>query len=605
MLAAVAGLAQPPASGSAAAGVPTASTSLPIYTTRQNVFAIPFTVDRRVAQPLEVHLYVSTDQGTTWQLAARQAPTARQFTFRSRGDGEYWFASRTLDAGQPPSAQAPLRAELRVVVDTVPPQIEFVARPGSQGEVISSWAIADQNLLASSLKLEYQESAGAPWQPVATSRPNDEAVRTNYQGQLTWQPNTQSPVITVRAEVRDRAGNLAVVNRRLLLPAPELPSGAAGPQLAATTADPFARPGAASEGAVPWPSDNSMAPSVPVTGTPPAGPAWPAPTPPVAGPTGLAATPPDAAPAWPVSASSPAASETAPPDTSVVPPTPAGAHAPAAAAGPGSVAPIPPTTESTWPGTLASGPNPRATPTSASPAASAAPPPDTGAGLPPGERPRMTNATRFQLDYDVDAVGPAGVAEVQLWGTADGGQTWRLWGTDEDLISPVDVAVDAQGIFGFQVVVISRNGLAGRKPRSGDLADVWVGVDTQPPVARLTAVVCGEGVDAGKLVIRWEVSDDYLDPRPITLKFSDNGAEPWTVIASGLPNSGQFTWPADAQLPARVYLQLEARDEAGNVTVDVAAEPVQLDLLAPKARIRGIQPIQDLDREAFRQPRRG
>jgi hypothetical protein len=217
----------------------------------------------------------------------------------------------------------------------------------------------------------------------------------------------------------------------------------------------------------------------------------------------------------------------------------------------------------------------------------------------------MTNATRFQLDYDIDAVGPAGVAEVQLWGTADGGQTWRLWGTDEDLESPVDVVVDAEGTFGFQVVVISRNGLAGRKPRSGDLADVWVGIDTTSPQARLTAAVYGEGIDAGKLLIRWEAADANLDARPITLQFAESRGGPWTVIASALPHTGQYAWPADPQLPASVFLRLEVRDAAGNLATDETSEPVRIDALAPKARIRGIQPLQDLDREAFRQPRRG
>ncbi len=199
----------------------------------------------------------------------------------------------------------------------------------------------------------------------------------------------------------------------------------------------------------------------------------------------------------------------------------------------------------------------------------------------------MTSATRFQLSYDVDAVGPSGVAEVQLWATADGGQTWRLWGTDEDLQSPFDVVVEDEGIFGFHVVVVGRNGLAGRKPRTGDLADIFVGVDTKSPVAKLTAAAYGEGDQAGKLLIRWEASDTYLDARPITLKFSENPAGPWTVIASALPNTGEYAWPADAQVPAAVYLRLEVRDEAGNVAVDQLTEPVRIDGLAPKARIRG------------------
>ena len=250
---------QPPRRPSPAAARDTAS-QLPLYATRQNVFAIPFTVDRRITHPVEVHLYVSTDHGATWQLSARQPPGARQFTFRSRGDGEYWFASRTLDASQQASSQGPLQAELRVVVDTVPPQIEFAVRTGEGGTVLANWQAADQNLLASSLKIEYQEEAAQPWKPVAIKPPSDEVVRTAYQGQTTWDPQTRSPTINVRAEVRDRAGNLAVVNRRLLLPLQPPQNQQANADAFARTSDPFARVGQPSEGAVAWPSDNVMPP---------------------------------------------------------------------------------------------------------------------------------------------------------------------------------------------------------------------------------------------------------------------------------------------------------------------------------------------------------
>ncbi len=247
----------PPAYPDAANTVPPANTAsqLPLYATRQAVFAIPFTVDRRVARPVEVHLYVSIDQGNTWQLYARQTPTARQFTFRADGDKEYWFSSRTLDGTQRTQAQNTLKPELRVVVDTVSPQMEVTVRPGQGGEVLTSWQAYDQNLLASSLKLEYQESVGQPWKPVAVQRPDDRDERSDYQGQLKWWPETRSPTINIRAEIRDRAGNQAVVNRRLLLPALVTQQSVAGNQASRRPASEFARYGQPSAGAVPWLSD--------------------------------------------------------------------------------------------------------------------------------------------------------------------------------------------------------------------------------------------------------------------------------------------------------------------------------------------------------------
>ncbi len=602
---------QPGYSGPGYAGpaaAPSGGAPLPLFATRQTVFAIPFTVDRRVVQPVEVHLYVSVDQGTTWQLHSRQAPSTRQFTFRAQGDREYWFSSRTLDGAQQAQSQGPLQPELRVVVDTVPPQLEFTARPGEGGEVITSWQVFDQNLLASSLKVEYQEGVAEPWKPVAVQRPDDNVVRTQYQSQMTWWPETQSPTINIRAEVRDRAGNLGVVNRRLLLPSLVTQRAAAAGGPPPRPADPFARQGQRSEGAVPWPSDHQPGDSrfgslasdwgdasdsrLPVAEQDNAA---------SSGTTGFAAQstalPDRANAAFPASRTATPAQPTAAQSGELIggPANPANLEGNASAA-----AAVPPSDNA-----LSAAPSAGGQPVSPAMDTAGAASFDVAHLLPAGERPQMTNSPRFRLDYDVDAVGPAGVAEVQLWATPDGGRTWRLWGTDDDLQSPFDVVVEQDGIFGFHVVVVGRNGMSGRKPRTGDLADVWVGVDTTPPTAQLTSATYGDGAQTGKLLIQWQATDQLLDAHPVTLSFSESAEGPWTAVASSLPNTGQFAWTADPQLPPSVFLRLEVRDAAGNVTSDQTSEPVLVDGLAPKARIRGILPVQELDREAFRHPRRG
>ena len=618
------------------------ATQLPLYATRQTKFAIPFSVDRRIAQPLEVHLYVSTDQGQNWQLKSRQPPSASQFPFTATGDGEYWFASRTLGGVQPADSKESLQPELRVAVDTVKPQLEFTARIVEGGEILTTWQLFDENLLASSLKVEYQEGVSEPWKPVTIPLPKEDVVRTSYQGQSTWWPDSHSPTITVRAEVRDRAGNLSVVNRRLLLPAlvvqPTRPGGGQLPQ----TVDPFARAPHHGAGSVPWPSEsrpgmmmpggssNSLAQAPRPVGLSSTLPSPPPTNSPWGGVPGnrlatgnratsrLPSTTPSAdnrVPAQPASTQFPddfassASGSTAPSVSSIgpdLPPLPPDLDGMPRSADSGNSLLGNATSGNATSGTDVGDDFPvvlphssaAATPPLARPGASAP-------ALPPGEHPQMTKSTRFHLAYDVDAVGPSGVAEVQLWATGDGGQTWRLWGTDDDLQSPFDVAVDEEGIFGFHVVVVGKNGMAGRRPRSGDLADIWVGVDTTAPHASLTSATYGEGHDTGKLLIRWEISDAHPDPRPVTLLFSETAEGPWTTIVSALPDSGQFAWPADPQLPPSVYLKLEVRDEAGNVAATQTSEPVHIDGLAPKARIRGIQPATDMDREAFRLPRRG
>ena len=212
----------------------------------------------------------------------------------------------------------------------------------------------------------------------------------------------------------------------------------------------------------------------------------------------------------------------------------------------------------------------------------------------------MTNRRRFQLEYEVDSVGPSGIAEVELWATTDGGRSWTRWGTDADQQSPFDVEVEQDGVYGFRVVIVGRSGLAGRSPRAGDLADLWVGVDVTPPTARLTAALYGAGPQAGQLDIRWEAKDASLTSQPITLLFSDNADGPWTTIASGLENTGQYFWSIDTRVPRKVHLRLEVRDEAGNVGEHQLADPISIEGLTPQGRIRDFVPVDDVDRRAGR-----
>ena len=207
----------------------------------------------------------------------------------------------------------------------------------------------------------------------------------------------------------------------------------------------------------------------------------------------------------------------------------------------------------------------------------------------------MTSARRFQLDYDVSAVGPQGVAGVELWITRDGGRTWQAWSTDPDGQSPMEVSLDQEGVYGFRVVVTGRNGHAGAIPTPGEPADVWVGVDTTAPKARLTGAQYGTERQSGQLDIRWEADDMLLAARPVTLLFSETPDGPWTIVATGLPNTGAYNWTVDARTPQRIYLRLEVRDEAGNVGADQLREPINLEGLQPKARVRGIQPIGQIE----------
>lgn len=209
--------------------------------------------------------------------------------------------------------------------------------------------------------------------------------------------------------------------------------------------------------------------------------------------------------------------------------------------------------------------------------------------VPSGERARMVNVRNFELEYELESVGSSGVSKVELWGTRDGGRTWQVFGVDTDNQSPLNVKVDHEGVYGFRIAVVSGSGLGGQPPAEGDLADLWIGVDLTKPVGTLSGAEPSD--DGSELVITWDAGDDALDVRPITLSFSEAARGPWTPIASGLENTGSYTWHIEGKVPALVYLRLEIRDEAGNVTTIDRPEPVSLDRSRPEGRIRGVKPV--------------
>jgi hypothetical protein len=210
--------------------------------------------------------------------------------------------------------------------------------------------------------------------------------------------------------------------------------------------------------------------------------------------------------------------------------------------------------------------------------------------LPPGERPKMINTKMFELDYDLESVGPSGISRVELWGTRDAGRTWRLFTVDNDNRSPISVSVEDEAVYGFRIVATSGAGLSQEPPKNGDLPSIWVGVDMTRPTARITRADLGKGAEDGRMNIAWEASDKMLADRPVTLSFSQNRAGPWTTIASGLENTGRYNWTIDSRVPPLIYLRMEVRDEAGNLTIQEYAQPIALDQLRPSVKIREVRP---------------
>ena len=201
------------------------------------------------------------------------------------------------------------------------------------------------------------------------------------------------------------------------------------------------------------------------------------------------------------------------------------------------------------------------------------------------------NTRRFNLNYGIKAINTSGVAKVILWATEDGGNSWKSWSTDSDNASPVPVEVDGEGVYGFKIVIHSKDGLVGKAPVSGESPDVVVHIDLSTPRVSLTSVPYGSGRDVGKLVMNWQATDPNLTERPIELFYSPNVDGPWTTVAKRLRNSGSYAWKVPKHVPENIFLRIDARDSAGNVGVYRLTSPLDISGLVPRGKIFGVEPI--------------
>ncbi len=205
-----------------------------------------------------------------------------------------------------------------------------------------------------------------------------------------------------------------------------------------------------------------------------------------------------------------------------------------------------------------------------------------GAEGPPSGKVAHVNRLAFQLNYEIDNVGPSQVKEVEIWWTRDT-KSWQKYPEPARAKGPYPVRVQEPGTYGFTLIPRSGVGLAARPPNPGDQPQLWIEVDTTAP--RVTVRNAVVSADTGKLTIDWSANDRWLRAQPISISYAEKREGPWQTLpgAERLENSGRYT-AATEGLPFQIFVRVSATDEAGNVGNDVFREPVKIDLKVPQVR---------------------
>jgi hypothetical protein len=535
----------------------------PIYW-QQPLLFIPYQINNQVPATrdiAQVQLLLSRTGANDWVVLQSAQPNVQGFSYHAPADGRYWFALKHLDAQGQPLDGTSVVPQLQLVIDTQMPQLALSTALEVANQIVIRYEATDANLQPDSLILEARPADGL-WTNVSIGPP-EVAQADRIAGSVRWPLPTGTGEIEIRGSIADGTGQRGQASAIVPLtgprfaipdrtsPSPELtplPNVATGRSpFAAAERDPFQ---SASSSAQDWPANNQL-PTAPQNMTPVAG------TPPAAN-SYLSANVNHNVRRTPAKFAVDGAENSGSADANSFAPNLINANqsqqdAPVA---------LPATDESNWSSTG------RAT-----------------------DGPMLVNARTFDVEYDLQSVGPWGVAKVELWGTQDGGNTWQSFGVDPDNRSPVRVTVPNAGTFGFRILVEGANGVGATPPQSGAEPELVVSVDLQPPTAELLAAEPGEGNLSDHLRIRWTATDENLEPRPIGLFYSSFPNGPWSTVAAGLENTGSYVWRIERHVPGRFYLRLEARDTAGNVATFQTPEPLTLNRPQPTGTLRNVRPI--------------
>ncbi len=553
-------------------------------------FKIPFNVESRGVEPLKVQLWVSADDGATWQTYGNVAADAKSFDFRAAAEGVYLFKVATIDSAG--TTYPNLGAPLRVLVDTTKPRAEIQADIDGSGDLVVDVKVHDEHLEPGTAMLRLRTDQESDWRDLPIELRETGSALFSGQVITDLAPCREVAVVFI---VKDRSLNegeatcdykmprTAAGNRDVTLASSKNTAGSLDSS-SRTIGPPVGAPRLTSTpGATQW------NPTTTSSGTPTQAHA-------------TATKPIDAARA----ALSPGrlasggglSLEPSREPTEEIPLPPALSDASAVDPQAQQLTTLKSTERTQLDGAPLDSTFRQSNSLDLSPVNESAQS-ATKTSQPPATRDASTigrafhcKSRAFSLDYSVEALGGSALADVELWGTEDGGREWQKWGSDPDRVSPFDVQVGNDGLFGFRMVIVGTNGVVSNRPREGDAADVWINVDTSLPVVKITRAVYGEGPEDGLLVIDYNCEDGHLVERPIALSYSERLDGPWTEVANGLANTGLYLWKAAPNLPDKIYLKIDCVDKSGNIGSHRLDLPIDIRGLAPRGIIQGFRPIE-------------
>jgi len=159
---------------------------------------------------LEARLFVSRDQGQTWEMVQAIPPTQDEFTFTAKADGLYYInmqlvfvkgPAEPVDVSCVPPAQ-------KLVIDSTAPIVRITSATRSGDEIAAEWTVEDKFPNDASTKIFYRALAGteADWQ----AAPEGSVAKRSAK----FKSQIAGPVV-VQIVTMDLAGNVGRANKEV------------------------------------------------------------------------------------------------------------------------------------------------------------------------------------------------------------------------------------------------------------------------------------------------------------------------------------------------------------------------------------------------------
>lgn len=509
---------------------------VPADVTPWNTPSIKLPIDYNPAAKKDIRdllLYVSADQGTTWQQQAVASPDKdKEFIFNAPADGHYWFCMVVVDkTGKREPAdvyKVPATQIFKVLFDTKRPVVTLTSATRNGDDVAVTWKVIEKNPDWSKFRLEYSV-AGSSWTPVSTRPEADGSAQFRVNG---------AGALAIRLSLTDVGGL----------------TGEGTKEIAAAPINIAAKPMNNAE-LLPAAGTNDLPPPSTLLGN----------------------------------SGGDRNKET--PKTPVATDKSFGLDTPTA---PGVVAPTGPAP--TIPNIATPGTDPIALPTK-SDASTVSPAVVNANLPPAQVINVTSFKLGFEVEErGASGVGKAELYVTRDEGrTWTKWQTFEKPESPLVVDLTKNNNLNVEGIYGLKLLLHSGAGLTREAPKGGDLPDYRVDVDVNPPAVMIYEPQADLS-SKDTMILKWKAIDRNMAIDPITLEWSESPQGPWTPLATTdnlgaspgqpkrLPNTGSFNWKIPANFPThKIYLKVSARDLAGNLSEATTKNAILVDLNKPTA----------------------